>query len=248
MSTSESIDLDLAGARGLLAAHAPAFADLTMLLMVENEKMNLTRIDTPELLERRHYLDSLAAVAAAEALGLGAALRAADVGSGAGFPVLPLAIVRPRWRFVSLEATWKKCHFQEVAASRLGLENVRVVQGRAEEAGHAPEYREQFDLVTARALAPMRVLAELGLGLVRPGGMLLAWKGPSAREELAEARAAIETLGGGRATLLRYSRTEGDDGPKGAASGDFYLVAVPKERPAPQEYPRSYGRIKSKPL
>lgn len=241
----KTIDLDLTGARELLAAHAAAFADLTRLLLAENEKMNLTRISTPGLVERRHYLDSLAAVAAAEALGLGEALRAADVGSGAGFPVLPLAIARPAWRFVSMEATRKKCRFQEMAAGRLGLRNVRVVQGRAEEASRETEFRERFDLVCARALAPMRVLAELTLGLVQPGGVLLAWKGPSAAQELTEARTVIETLGGGRAMLLRYSLTEED---AGAPSGDFVLVAVPKERPAPAEYPRSYGRIKSKPL
>lgn len=241
--------LNLRAVWPLLESHASAFAELTNLLRVENEKVNLTRIEAPGAITFRHYLDSLAGIEAARALGLdGKPLRVLDLGSGAGFPVLPLAIGRPDWEFVSVEATWKKCHFQETAASWLGLKNVRVVHGRGEELAGSGEFREGFDLVTARAVAELRMLAELALPLVKVGGVFLAWKGASAREELEAAKQAISVLGGGEARLLRYSLGQAGDVPAGVPVSDFFLAAVRKERATPAKYPRTYGVIKKSPL
>lgn len=242
-------EIDLRAAVGLMEERASAFAELTNLLLVENEKVNLTRIDDPAVVAYRHYLDSLAAVEAVRVLGMeDKPLSVLDLGSGAGFPVLPLAVARPGWRFVSVEATWKKCQFQETASSWLGLGNVRVVHGRGEELAHAGEFRERFDVVVARAVSEMRVLAELALPLVKVGGVLLAWKGPSAGEELEAAKSAISILGGGQARLLRYSFGQLEQVPDGVPLGDFYLVAVPKEKVTAGKYPRSYGGIKKSPL
>jgi 16S rRNA (guanine527-N7)-methyltransferase len=168
---------------------------------------------------------------------LGSAVRVVDVGSGGGLPGLPLKIARPDLAVTLIEADQSKAAFLVQACASLGLRNVDVVARRAEEVGRDPEYRENFDLAVARALAPMPVLAELCLPLVRVGGRLLAQK--TEQEDLDAARHAIETLGGslvGSAAAPSGARRRGT------------VVVVEKVRPTPDVYPRRPGVPSRKPL
>lgn len=168
---------------------------------------------------------------------LGSAVRVVDVGSGGGLPGLPLKIARPDLSMTLVEADRSKAAFLVQACSALGLRDVDVVAQRAEELGRDPAYRENFDLAVARALAPMPVLAELCLPLVRVGGRLLAQK--TEKEDVEAARHAIEVLGG---SLLGSTAA-----PSGARSKGT-VVVVEKIRSTPDTYPRRPGVPARKPL
>jgi 16S rRNA (guanine527-N7)-methyltransferase len=168
---------------------------------------------------------------------LGDARTLVDVGSGGGLPGLPLKIARPDLAVTLIEADQRKAAFLVQACAALGLGDVEVLALRAEEAGNDPRYREKFDVAVARALAPMPVLAELCLPLVRVGGRLLAQK--TDREDIAGARRAIEMLGG--------SLVEISPAPSTARSAGI-VVVVDKVRPTPAGYPRRPGAAARKPL
>ena len=171
-----------------------------------------------------------------------AAFSIIDVGSGAGFPALALAIARPRWRIVSLEATEKKVRFQQRVCEALGLNNVQTLHGRAESAAHEATLRERFNAATARAVAPLNVLAELTMAFVRPGGTGLFWKGPHASTELSAAAGAFKTMGAATQRLRTYVLTD-------IADTAFCLAIAEKQTPAPGAYPRrNFGAIKNRPL
>lgn len=226
----------------LLAEHADAFATFEQLLIRGNQKFNLTRITKPEQIRLRHFIDSMAALGALDKLStaLNKPLRILDIGSGAGFPGLVLGMVRPGWQIVSLEATEKKVHFQKYVCEEIGLSNVTVLHGRAEALAHEPRYREQFDAVTARALAAMPVLAELTLGFVNIGGLGLYWKGPG--EDLQPARPAIEQMGAAVENTLTYTLQTQPEPAK------LSLIVCKKVEKTPKQYPRVFGMIKKKPL
>lgn len=229
----------------LLDAHHDAFEKLAQILLEENAKYNLTRIVDPEQIRARHFLDSLTAISVLDALAAetGQPLRVIDIGSGAGFPSLPLAIVRPQWSFCSLEATGKKARFQKHAARELSLENLRVVHGRAEEAARQPAFREQFDAACARALAAMPILTELTGAFVKPAGKTIFWKGSSAHDELDASKKAIGQMGAQFEQMLPYTLPDQPD-----ESPEFSLVVCRKTKPSPSQYPRVFGMIKKKPL
>jgi 16S rRNA (guanine527-N7)-methyltransferase len=168
---------------------------------------------------------------------LGTAARIVDVGSGGGLPGLPLKIVRPELDVTLIEADRGKAAFLVQACARLGLKDVKVLAERAEAVGRDPAYREKFDAAVARALAPMPVLAELCLPLVRIGGRLLAQKTES--EDVAAATHAIEVLGGSVAAVA-YAPS--------AARRAGTVVIVEKVRPTPDAYPRRPGIPARKPL
>lgn len=214
------------------------------LLVEENAKYNLTRITSPQQVRTRHFLDSLAALTVLDSLAdtLHRPLRILDVGSGAGFPGLVLAIVRPEWSFVSLEATDKKARFQETVCKTLNLKNVQVRHGRAEEAAHAPAVRESFDAVTARALAPMPILTELTLAFVKPQGLGIFWKGASADEEAAQALPAVRQMGAAVEQIAAYTLPDPQE------TVEFALVICRKLHATPKKYPRVFGIIKKHPL
>ena len=165
------------------------------------------------------------------------ARKVVDVGSGAGLPGLPLKIVRPDLELTLIEADQDKAAFLVHASATLGLDGVEVVARRAEEAGHDPRLREAFDLAVARALAPMPVLVELCLGLVRVGGRLLAQKTDA--EDVSTASHAIEILGG-RIVAVYASPS--------AARRTGTVVVIEKTRPTPAGYPRRPGVPNRKPL
>jgi 16S rRNA (guanine527-N7)-methyltransferase len=168
---------------------------------------------------------------------LGDATRLVDVGSGGGLPGLPLKIARPEMAVTLVESDQDKAAFLVRACAALGLEGVEIVARRAEEVGHDPLYREAFDVAVARALAPMPVLAELCLPLVKVGGRLLAQK--TSGEDVDRAAKAIELMGGALSRVAAAPST---------ARGAGTVVIVDKVRPTPPAYPRRPGIPARKPL
>lgn len=216
-----------------------AFHTYTRLLIEEGRRANLTALREPEAIERRHFGESLALLDALESLGAFGS-PAIDIGSGAGFPGLPIKIVRPSLQLTLLEATGKKARFLELAVRALGLSGVTVVHGRAEELAHDAAHRESYALAMARAVGPLRVLAELALPFLRIGGFLAAPKGSAAPREVREAGNALEVCGGDVALV----RPLDVPGPGPAPT----LVLVRKVRQTPPQYPRRPGIPSKRPL
>ncbi|MBI2843211.1 MAG: 16S rRNA (guanine(527)-N(7))-methyltransferase RsmG [Armatimonadetes bacterium] len=213
------------------------FSTYTSLLLEWNEKFNLTAITDPVEIAVKHHLDSLTCLKAAE-FGRGALV--ADVGTGAGFPGVPIAIVRPDLAVTLIEATKKKLIFLEEVRRRLELPHVELVHARAEDVGKQAEYREKYDIVLARAVSVMRVLIEYSLPLVRVGGVFIAQKGPEVDGELAAAGPGIGTLGGGKPDVVRLTIPGTDIGRS--------MVVIKKLKPTPAHFPRSSSQIVRKPL
>ncbi len=217
--------------------------ELARLTLEANRTMNLTADDDPERFWARHILDALAAAWRLEAA-IGPAVAEAallDVGSGAGMPGLAWALLWPRATVSLLETRSRRVEFLRQTARQLGLERLEVLHGRAEELAREPRLRERFDLVTARALAPLPVLAELTLPFTRVGGRLAAIKSADGlADEIQSARRAFETMGAEPTPpALPYERGDG----KPCA-----LVLVRKLRPTPALYPRRAGVPAKKPL
>lgn len=207
------------------------------LLAEWNQRLNLTAISDAEGIETKHFLDSLSVLTAISA----ERLRLIDVGSGAGFPGLVLAIVQPTWQVTLLEATRKKVDFLALVAETLALGNVQTLWARAEEAGQMDDHREQYDVAVARAVAELNVLAEFCLPFVRVGGQWIAQKGPRADEELQAARNAFGQLGG---KLVSADSVE----VPGIEDQARTLVIVEKVRPTPATFPRRPGTPSKRPL
>ena len=208
-------------------------------LTVWNATVNLTAVSGREEVQTRHFLDSLAASTALPATVLDGSERVLDVGTGAGFPGLPLKIAFPRIDLTLLEATAKKTAFLRHVVDKLGLEGVDVVTGRAEEEARRPEMRERFGAVVSRAVARLDVLAELCLPFCVVGGVMVAQKGPQVEEELRQARNAIDILGG-RAKDRGMLVTP--------LVGIGTLVVIEKQRQTPTHYPRRPGIPSKRPL
>lgn len=213
------------------------FRALTDRLLAVNAVMNLTALNTPEKIIPLHYADC---ALIADRIPAGATI--ADVGCGGGFPTFPLAILRPDLHITAIDSTGKKIKYVEETAQLLDLVNIRAVTARAEELGRDAAWREQFDLVTSRAVARLSLLDELCLPLCRVGGALLLLKGAAGLEELDEARAGIRRLGGGEAvgeTLTLDTLTDREA---------RTLITITKIEPTPREFPRQFGQIRKRPL
>jgi 16S rRNA (guanine527-N7)-methyltransferase len=222
----------------LAAEQIAQFQAYYELLCDWNTRFNLTAVSDYGGVLTRHFLDSLSCLAALPR-GL-TDQRVIDVGSGAGFPGLPLKIACPGLRLTLLEATGKKVDFLNAVVTGLRLADVAVVNARAEEAGHAPQHREVYDLAVARAVAVMRVLVELCLPFVRPGGLLIAQKGEDPRVEVQAAGPALRTLGG----QLRQTLPVVVPG----LEATRHLVVVDKVTSTPARYPRRPGVPTRRPL
>lgn len=209
------------------------FEAFRTLLLCYNEKYNLTAITEEREIFHKHFLDSLAGE---KLFPYGA--RVAEIGSGAGFPSIPLKIVREDLSFTLVESTGKKCDFLRIAAQELGLKNVSVEHARAEELGRAEAHREQYDICCARAVARLNTLAEYCMPFVKKGGMFLAYKGSA--DEIDEAKRAIATLGGGETEKISYELPEN--------YGSRTLVCVKKIAVTSAKYPRGNGKERSKPI
>jgi 16S rRNA (guanine527-N7)-methyltransferase len=206
-------------------------------LLEVNQTTNLTRITEPRDVAIKHFFDSLA-VYQPELFPSGCMV--ADVGSGAGFPGIPLAILRPDLKITLVDSLRKRTQFLLDVTQRLGLDSVEIVHSRAEDFARDKRYREKFDVVLARAVASLNVLAELCLPLVRVGGVFLAMKGPRIADELAQAGRAIQLLGGGKlvsesSLLPFFDETR-------------VIVKIFKESATPRLYPRKAGTPEKQPL
>ena len=215
-----------------------SFFDLTERMLAVNEYMNLTAITDPEAVILRHYADSLTV---ADCLPQGA--RVVDIGCGAGFPTLPIAIVRRDLHLLALDSTAKRIDYVAQTAKMLGLDHVDAIACRAED-GAAPSnpLRESFDCALSRAVANLPVLCELCLPYVRVGGSFIAMKAAQAEQELESARAGIVKLGG-RVSQVLSCELVGPDG-----NEERNLIVTEKIEKTPKIYPRNYAQIKKKPL
>ena len=221
----------------LSAEVSDKFYMLTVKMLEENEKYNLTAIKEPKKIILNHYADC---VTLASKIKKGATL--VDVGCGAGFPSLPLAIVREDIKILSVDSTAKRIGYVNDVAAMLGLKNIKAVAMRAEDAGKNPELRESFDYATARAVAEMRILSELCLPLAKVGGRMIAMKGKNAEFELADAKKAIAILGGGAVKVEKTSLSSDEE------ELTHPLIIVEKKGKTPAAYPRVYAQISKKPL
>jgi len=224
---------------GLTHLHLPtdnvdALLQYADALLETNKVMNLTAITDPADVATLHFLDSAALLTLANFAGK----RVVDVGTGAGFPGMPLRILEPSIRLTLLDSLGKRITFLQGVCDRLGLVNVECIHARAEE--FAAKHRESYDIATSRAVASLPLLAELSLPLVKVGGYFLPMKAVDSDEELASAAHAIRVLGGRLADVKDY-RIPGTE-------VTHRLVVIEKVTPSPAKYPRAFAKIKKSPL
>ncbi len=227
------------GLRKLNISHDASVLDsfqfYSELLEERNSVMNLTAIRGSENIARLHFLDCAALLSLWD---FPQNAKLIDVGTGAGFPGLPLKLLRPDLSLTLLDSQLKRVGFLEELAGRLELEGVSCVHARAEEA--AAGMGGSFDIAVSRAVARLNVLCELCLPFLRVGGVFLAMKGPDCAPELEEAQRAVQILGGGAADIKRYTVPD--------TNITHSLVIIRKTRPTPPAYPRQFGKIKRSPL
>ncbi|SRR5579884_94249 len=210
------------------------------LVLEANRRFNLTAAPDRETLMLRHMLDSLAGCVALPRPVLQGRLSVVDVGAGAGFPAIPLAIARPRWRLTAVESTGKKCRFLEFAARELELTNLSVACDRAENLGQS-DLRQSFDLGVARAVAATAVLLEYCVPLVSVGGHILLYKKGDLRQELRQASRAMTSMG----VVLRAEIPIPKEFPVG---DDHRMLLFEKVANTPAGFPRRPGVPRSRPL
>ena len=198
-----------------------------------NEKVNLTAITDRDEFIQKHFIDSLLCAGTLEFTD---SSSICDIGTGGGFPGVPLAICYPDKQFTLMDSLEKRLKIVRQLCNEIGVENVEVVHGRAEELARQKDYREQFDLCVSRAVANMRVLSEYCLPFVKTGGCFIAYKGPDCQSEIDDARRAIQILGGDEPEIRPHSHLE------------HSLVCIRKISDTPPAYPRKAGTPARKPL
>lgn len=213
--------------------YAAQFYTFKKLLQEHNKMYNLTAVCDDEGIYYKHFLDS---VAGEEFFERGA--KVAEIGSGAGFPSLPLKIIRDDLNFTLIESTGKKCNFLNAAVDKLGLKGVQVQNIRAEDGARNAKLREKFDVCCARAVASLNTLAEYCLPYVKKGGRFIAYKG-DCTDEIEGAKNAIEILGGEIENIVRYELEN---------CGKRTLIIVKKVSATPKKYPRGNGKERKQPL
>ncbi len=211
------------------------FEKLAELLVEQNKTMNLTAITDPDGIAVKHFADSISALSAHE---FASGAKVLDVGTGAGFPSIPLLIARPDLEMTMIDSTAKKLRYVASTVETLGL-TAEVLHTRAEEAGQSKEYREKFDIVCSRAVAALNVLCEYCLPFVKVGGVFLAMKAAKAQEEITDAKNAIKTLGGKIVAEKSFTLSDG---------GERTIVVIKKISQVPPKYPRVSAQIAKKPL
>lgn len=204
------------------------------LLISYNQKFNLTSITDIKEVTYKHFIDSVDKV---ETFDKNASVI--DIGTGAGFPSVPLAILREDIDFTLVESVGKKCSFIREVKERLDLKNVTILNARAEDIAKDKNYRERYDYAIARAVARINTLCEYLLPFVKVGGSAVLWKGEGYKEELEEAKNAVAVLGGKEKEIINYSLSE---------YGQRYLVVIEKASSTPPKYPRGQGKEKKCPL
>ncbi|MBN2044983.1 MAG: 16S rRNA (guanine(527)-N(7))-methyltransferase RsmG [Anaerolineales bacterium] len=215
-------------------ASAHRYADL---LAEWNQKINLTSINDPDEVRIKHFLDSLSCHLV---LSNRPKTRVIDIGTGGGFPGLPLKLLYPEMNLILADSVAKKTAFLSLVVQELDLDQVAVLTERAETLGQMPEHREQYDLALARAVANLPVLVEYLLPLVKVGGIMLAQKGETAIQELAQAKEAIALLGGKSLPPVEVQLPKARD--------KRYLLVIEKSALTPSTYPRRVGIPAKRPL
>lgn len=208
------------------------------LLIHWNKKMNLTAITEPEEIIVDHFLDSISILGE---INMGEYDSIIDVGTGAGFPGLPIKIMEPHLNLVLLDSLKKRTEFLKVVTEELKLSNVEIIHSRAEDLARQENYRENFDLVVSRAVASLNILAEYCVPFAKVGGYFVSYKGPAADEELQESSKAIEILSGQREPEIKKVSVP-------FSQKTHKLVIIQKNTKTPKKYPRSPGKIKKSPL
>lgn len=207
------------------------------LLIEWNEKINLTAITDKEEVYLKHFYDSIAPIL--QGLINNETIKLLDIGAGAGFPSIPMKILYPNLDVTIIDSLNKRINFLQLLAEKLGLEGVHFYHGRAEDFAQNKNFRAQFDIVTARAVARMQVLSELTIPFLKVGGKLLALKASNAPEELDEAKNALNLLFSKVEDNLSYALPNGD--PR-------YMTIVAKKKETPNKYPRKAGMPNKRPL
>lgn len=227
---------------GLAAMGLPAeppvveqMKDYAAFLLERNQVMNLTAITEPEAVARLHFLDSAALLGARDLKNA----RVIDVGTGAGFPGVPLKLLEPSIQLTLLDSQRKRVDFLRESMARLGRSDVTCIQARAEEQSRMEGWRESFDCAVSRAVADLRVLLELCLPFVRVGGVCLAMKSIHCEEETEGAKRAMERLGGVLKAPYRYTLPDGT--PR-------QILVIEKTRATPSSYPRRFAKMQKEPL
>lgn len=239
---NQPIDALINEARELFNVHLTARQVMALInyekeLVEWNQKFNLTAIRDVESIRTKHFLDSYSCVLAWKGT---PPLRLVDVGTGAGFPGIPLKIIYPTMRVTLVESVGKKAMFCQHVISKLGLEDVEVIQTRAETLGQDPKHRETYDYAVARAVANLNILSEYLLPLVKVGGTMLAQKGESGPAEAQSAEKAMKLLGGKLKQIIPVELP--------GVADDRYLVLVDKIAATPPKYPRKAGIPMKTPL
>ena len=219
---------------GLPTTGIPSLLRYANMLVEKNKVMNLTAITEPADIATLHFLDCAALLPLAD----WADKSVADVGTGAGFPGMPLRILEPSIRLTLLDSLNKRIDFLKEVCADLGLDDVDCVHGRAEE--FAAEHRESYDIVTSRAVANLQMLCELCLPLVKEGGYFLSMKSVDSDQELKSAYTAIKTLGGQVEQVKDYTIPGTDVSHR--------LIFIKKVAPTPKKYPRAFAKMKKAPL
>lgn len=209
------------------------FSSLCDILLEYNNKVNLTAIREEKGVFEKHFLDSVSGEIFFEK-----EARVCEIGSGGGFPSLPLKIFRDDLSFTLFESVRKKCEYLQYVVDKLELNCIKVCNERAEEAARKPDYREKFDCATARAVARLNVLCEYCMPFVKVGGTFIAYKG-DCEEELKEAEKAISVLGGKLKNVEKFSLPSGDK---------RTIVVIKKISSTPQKYPRGQGKERKSPI
>lgn len=207
-------------------------------ILERNQYINLTAVRDPEEFLVKHILDSLTCLDLPE---FKAAKTVVDIGTGAGFPGVPLAIACPEKQFLLVDSLAKKLRVIGELTGELQIANVQTLHARAEEAGRNPAIRDQYDICVSRAVASLDVLAEWCLPLVRTGGYFLAYKGEKAEEELALAEASIQALCG---EVCRMEEVR----PLGEDADHHALIVIRKTRETPKRFPRKAGEARRNPI
>ena len=221
----------------ITAPQINTFATFENLLLEWNEKFNLTAITDPEEIHIKHFFDSLTCLRVIQNGGIFSMI---DIGTGAGFPGIPLKIMIPDMKLILVESSQKKVEFCQVVVEKLNLANTSVVAARAEDLGKDPQFREKFDWAVARAIAELPVLAEYLLPFVKIGGKALAMKGADVEEETQKASHAVAFLGGEISEGVRLNLPEG--------CGERTLIVLNKVSTTPDAYPRRAGMPTKKPI
>lgn len=214
---------------------AEQFFEYMNLLIEWNEKMNLTAITEPTEIIEKHFIDSLTILNKIDNN-----QKVVDVGTGAGFPGIPLSIMNPTLKITLVDSLNKRLIFLQEVVAKLNLKNIEIVHARAEEFGQNKKYRENFDIATSRAVANLSTLSEYLIPLVKVGGKVISMKASEAQEEINQAQKAIEVLGGKINKIEEFNLPQSDIGRT--------IIIIDKQKHTPGRYPRKPGTPSKEPI